>query len=191
MPSTTKSPNAAAAEQRALVRSLCQSVAAELIGRPSVWLRDNGHKSGRNADGSYNAVELVANILKAQPVASLSDEQLEGVTQVVETVYADGERHWLALADLEAVEARFGTAGLAAIGAELLKHVRKWAEVEPYRPEHYTEQQVGTTAGRPNRWLFTCEYCGRYRLGDKWKQPPLPYGYVAHTVTRECDKCRR
>jgi hypothetical protein len=191
MSSTTTSKNAVAAEQRAVVGSLCQSVAAQLIGRPSVWLRDNVHKSGRNADGSYNGPELVANVLKAQPVATLSDEQLEGVRQVAETVFADGGRHWLAFADLEAVEARYGTAGLAAIGAEVLKQVRLWAEAEPFNPKNFTEEQVGTTAGKPNRRLFTCEYCGRYRLGDKWKQPPLPYGYVAHTVTRECDKCRR
>jgi hypothetical protein len=191
MSSATTNPNAAAASQRAVVGSLCQSVAAQLIGRPSVWLRDNVHKSGRNADGSYNAVELVANVLKAQPVASLSDEQLEGVRQIAETVFADGGRHWLALADLEAVETRYGTAGLAAIGAELLKHVREWATAEPFSAEHYTEVQVGTTAGKPNRTLFRCEGCGRYRMGDVWKQPPLPYGYVAHNVTRTCPKCRR
>jgi hypothetical protein len=190
MPSTTATSTAAAAEQRAVIRSLSQCVAAELTNRPAVWLRDNSHRSGRNADGTYNGSELVSNLLKSQPPASLPDEMLEGVLAVVETVHADSDRHWLAAADLEAVEARYGSSGLAAIGAELLKHVREWALAEPFNPQHFAEVATGSTEGRRIRTLVTCEGCGRYRMGSKWRQPPMPSGYVRHVMTRVCPKCR-
>jgi hypothetical protein len=212
MPGTTQEKVATADQQRAVVRGLNQSVAAELIDKPSVWLRDNVNVAARNDDGTYNGPQLVANLLKALPVAALSDELLEGVNQVVECCQPYGDRHDVALAALQAVEDRHGSAGLAAVGAEMVKHFRRWCELDPHsRPQElpaeeayvaevaakaevkarqrYATISAGWTARQQGRQLFVCELCKKYRMGSRWLSPPLPTGYVPHDLSHRCDKC--
>lgn len=207
MATATKTKNATAAEQRAVLRSLDQQVAAELIGKPAVWLRDNADKANRNPDGTYDGRALVATVLGLAPVASLSDDNMEGVLQVVETCLRGDSRHDLALAAIEAVEKRHGTAGLAAVGAELLAHLREWASLDPNGPkelpaetdyvERFAEEArqrhrtiaIGWDARQQGRELFTCEKCQRYRLGKTWSAPPLPSGYAPHRMETICPRC--
>jgi hypothetical protein len=213
MPSTTANPNAAAASQRATIRALSQAVCAELIDRPASWLRDNANRAHRNADGSYDAQALVASLLKTQPVAVLSDDLFEGMKQVVECISPNNDRFDIALAALEAVVERHGTAGASAIGMELIKELRLWCQLDPFaRPrelpveENYVADAVavaerearerwvtinaGWTARQQGKLLFVCSKCHRYRMGTKWLSPPLPVGYVPHNLGRTCDKCR-
>lgn len=211
MATTTKAKRPSAAEQRAVLRSLDQQVAAELIDKPAIWLRDNANVAKRNTDGSYDAAKLVAGVLGMAPVAKLADDQLEGVLQVVETCLRDDSRHDLALAVIEAVEQRYGTAGLAAIGEELRRHLREWANLDPNGPKElpteseYVERAadkaaeearlahrtiaVGWDARQQGRELYVCENCARYRLGREWKKPPLPTGYARHRHGTQCPKC--
>ena len=213
MPTTIKNPNATANDQRAVVRSLSQAVAAELVGLPPVWLRDNAHVAARNSDGSYNGPELVAHLLKTVPVAPLTDDLYEGMLQVVECISPNNDRFDIALAALEAVVERHGTSGLAAIGAELVKELRLWCKLDPHaRPrelppeeryiadavavaerearERWATVNAGWTARQQGKLLFVCERCKRYRMGARWLAPPLPTGYAPHNLGRTCDKCR-
>lgn len=58
MPRAKEKARPSAAQQRAVMRSIDQQVAAELIGKPAVWLRDNAHLFSRGANGTYDAFEV-------------------------------------------------------------------------------------------------------------------------------------
>ncbi|MEQ8847234.1 hypothetical protein [Botrimarina sp.] len=212
MPTTRKASKPSSDTQRAVLRSLSQQVAAELIDRPAVWLRDNPHLAARTDGDRYNARELVANVLATQPPAELPDGMLEAVRQVVECVYPDGNRFDVALAVVESVEKRFGNAGLAAVGAALLRHLREWNELDPWRPpslpsetefvaeavekakaeskERHRTLAEGWEATEAGRLVYVCPHCKRHRFGRSWNPPPIPTGYAEHEHTMTCDGCR-
>jgi hypothetical protein len=63
----------------ASLRRLTQQQAAELIGKPAVWLRDNANVAGgcRNADGTYDGPALVEVVFAKDSLASLNASELK------------------------------------------------------------------------------------------------------------------
>lgn len=207
MPTATKTAKPTAATQRAVVRALSQQVAGELIGKPPVWLRDNAHRACRNADSTYDGPALVAGMLADPPIAELADAELERVIQVVESVQPPGDRFDHALATIERINDQFGTPGLAAVGAELLRFLREWCDLDTDTPstlppeEEFVADAVSRAesdareahrvlSGRSkNNGLWLCDDCGKYRFGRTWKAGPLPPGYVPLESAALCPKC--
>lgn len=71
---TTKSkkpPKLSVSEQQHVLRSMSQTAAAQLVGRNPSWLRDNPDADGRNPDGTYDVVRLVAWLLKNRKAEEL------------------------------------------------------------------------------------------------------------------------
>jgi hypothetical protein len=77
MPSTTTTRKPTAASQLAVVRSLTQQAASDLLGvRPSN-LRDQYGAEYRNADGSYDGIALVQEAIRRASPESMDDKALK------------------------------------------------------------------------------------------------------------------
>lgn len=200
----TKRAAKATATNGADLERLTQSQASWLVGRPSVWLRDNAHLGGRNGDGSYHAAELVRAIRSDFTAAELPDDQLEFIRQLAEDYAGEDETERPAvLRMLQRIERDAGAAGLAAIGAELLRQVALAHErygVSPHAEKPTPEairakaeaeiRDLDTwDAHRERRRVLVCEVCGKHRWGRTWREPPIPAGYV--TLLDWCPKCER
>jgi hypothetical protein len=55
---------------------LKQSEAAWLIGKPTSWLRDNGHRFSRNTDGTYDGREVFQVVAKLAGTVEITDLDL-------------------------------------------------------------------------------------------------------------------
>lgn len=77
MSTKAKSGDATESGTRPLLRSLSQARAAELIGKPAVWLRDHPEIGARNGDGTYDGPALVAAVLRRDSVRDLGDGELK------------------------------------------------------------------------------------------------------------------
>lgn len=215
MTKATKDAKPSIAQQRAALGSLNQRVAAELIGKPAVWLRDNAHIAKQNADDTYDGPSLVAAVLEHCQSGSDStkceptNDEAEAVMQVVETVCV---QDWaVALRALEHMHTTYGEAGLAEIGRFLIEAVQYALRVEPRLPtelpseEEFVERHVrepreqareeykrlsnNWESIRAGRLVYKCRNCGKFRFGRQWL-PRIPKGYAEQLLEITCPKCR-
>lgn len=184
---------------------LTQQQASWLIGKPAVWLRDNAHVAGRNADGTYDARELVAAMRTEFKPAELPDAEHERVLQVVEAAYVEATRLGAAVRILRGVLAAHGAAGLAAIGRILLDVFEEMLRTSGSRPlpapksratleaeaaeriEAILAQQASHEALAEFKELTVCYRCRKYRFGRTWKRGSVPAGYVPFEDV--CPRC--
>ena len=185
------------------MRSLNQQSAAELVGKTTSSLRDNLQLYPRNADGTYDARELVASVLAnaSDPVpVNLSDDELEPLLLIFGWISPPWPCDWLygAIDALNGLKGRHGTAGLAAIGAALIDHIELSIESrrkvidhdsriptpEAYRQsaersiEEIPMQQEERNKRRSLRAVVVCRECGAWRKGSKWLSGKPPAGHL-------------
>lgn len=176
-----------------LLRKLSQSEAAWLIDKPAVWLRDNAHVEGRNADGSYDAQKLVAAVRQEFRPAELSDADLEPVLQLVAEISMCLSHPRPIVALLTRINDRHGAAGLASVGAALLTALTEDTSFESgYEdPQQPTAEEIRSEAEkrirdlerweaiRQGRVVLVCRSCRRYRWGRQWLEstPPADYAF--------------
>lgn len=185
-----------------LLRKLSQSEAAWLIDKPAVWLRDNSHVEGRNADGSYDAQKLVAAVRQEFRPAELSDADLEPVLQLVAEISMCLSHPRPATELLARIKERHGAAGLAAVGEALLVTLQEETAFESgyEEPPEPTAEGIRAEAERRirdlDRWqarregrvVLVCRSCRAYRWGRQWLGvESIPDGYAIDPT--QCPAC--
>jgi len=192
-----------------LIKRIPQAVAAEVIGKPAVWLRDNPDVGGRNADGSYNLPDLVAGMRERFKPAELPDSDLESVLQATEALADMALRPQTIARLMERLESSHGAAGLAAFAAELLIQLLHMAALHDrihscMRP---TPEQIKAEADQrlaelaewdaraQGRVAVVCGGCDSYRWGRSWREGPAPTGYAVDrdhdALCPACEKASR
>ena len=202
-----KTPKELAAEQKVALRSLSQSLAAQLFGIPTSWFRDQAHKVPRNDDGSYNASEIVKALRTDFVAAELSDASFERAATAIDLmpicdlgdVVVPG-----VIGVLEQIQRDYGAAGLAAVASLLLDFLKHWEKCHgkpseaPLTPEEirdkHNERAEAEIADLLNhgaveemRVVLRCEECGKRLAGRRWIEGPTPETYIDHwTICPEC-----
>ena len=178
---------------RGVLEALSQSDAAWLINEHTSWLRDHPHLDGRNADGSYNARNLVRAVRTDFQPTELPDADLEFGQQVAEDLSWGPSRATPAAQMLEGIRVRYGAGGMAAFAMMLLSALQENAKSDPPLEPDKSPQQIRAEAASraekliddlrynaaraAGRTVFVCE-CGKYRWGRSWLAAPIPPGYA-------------
>jgi len=195
-----KRPQVSTSEKADLTR-LTQAEAASLIGKPSVWMRDNGHLFNRNPDNTYDAHDVVRATQTQFRAAELADAELEPVLQLCDAlaqVHIGGLGPAVRL--IERIGLSHGASGLAAVGQHLLEALRENLELygEPAveTAEEIQEQAAekieaieDREAARNYRSVLVCTDCQQYRWGRSWEAGTPPSGYAP--IMAICPPCER
>ena len=183
------------------IHRLGQQDAAELLGKPTSWIRDNPHVGGRLGGGFYDGPKLVAGVRQDFVAAELPDADLEPVRQLCEEVIGTLPLAGSAVRLLERLQASHGAAGLAAFAIELLEQCRVEARIEDVSPwqtaadiQEKADRQIAelqkAEARKQGRVVRCCSHCGKYRWGRGWLKPPIPRGYVVDGSPIYCPDCK-
>ncbi len=166
------------AAEIATLEGLTQQTAAWMLGVTPRSLRDHP-EIRRNADGSYDARELIAFARSQGQLPRLTDEQFETALQIADRV--PPEVVALIRPAVNQLVREIGgdeAAALAAIGAVLWQDR---VEMVATFPEQFTHG--------PKRFsrVFVCDTCKRYRMGRRWVKgsPPDDLVEIGHT----CPQC--
>jgi hypothetical protein len=146
----------------------------------------------RNADGSYDARELLRAAGDEMAPAELDDRETEAVLQLAEALLCDVDtpRHMRNLRD---IRERHGAAGLLAVAELLLEETERFAK--HCRPPTVAELEATNTVRLQNQIqelqppLSVCVDCGKWRQGRTWHGGACPRGVkVVFDTCPACDE---
>ncbi len=173
----------AAAGQIQVMQSLTQEASAWLLGCTTRHLRDHGGAIVRNADGSYNAKELVDWNRKRVPIPNLTDEEYERCLQAGMMLLDPDPRKGAApfLGFLEELRDQYGDAGIVAFFgifkdayAAEIREQRDRSGPESFdswvgnKRERYDDEVRHPYERSSLRLVVWCVECRKRRVGRRW-----------------------
>ena len=189
-------------EQIVVLQSLTQQAAAWLLDTTARTLRDHVEVP-RDADGTYNARELLALGLKTTELSEPTVDELEKMWLIAESLQ-DDDRIPAAIRLLNSLRARYGEAGLAMFSTAMLE---SWTELWTLNGPQKTEQEVCDKLeekfqkdleraqydrlSRQLKVVRVCYECHRVRRGRAWVKTDIPAGFAKEAGDAWCPDCHR
>jgi len=199
------------AEQVSVMKNLSQQAASWLLDVNGRSLRDDGNVP-RQANGKYNARELLAWASKRLPEVKFSDEELEAVFTLADCLGEEITRTRF-FAYIDDLDRRHGASGVASFWREITLYLHDEIEdsrnccLKACQPKSEAEIQseirrkVEDEIRREAREAeesrlidefksYTeCVNCGRIRRARRWVHEPAPKGRVQ--LQSVCPECRQ
>ena len=193
-------------EQIEMMKSLSQQAAGWLVGLTARSLRDHPELA-RNADGSYDAQQLLASpLVPSGTLPAENSDEAEKVTQIADwlagaatMLHSEGSM-WTVVALMESLRQRHGNAGLAwfaALALECWKDCASAWKREPTDSEIHEklekefherlEREQVARQRRLFRVAFVCQYCRKIRRGLEWFKGRAPMGFIE--LESVCPNC--
>jgi len=191
-------------EQKQVLGSLRQPVAASLIGMSSRALRDNAEVP-RNSDNTYDAKSIVgwSQNRATSATAKLTDAENEMIAEIIDTCLAD-EAEWRAESLIEFFQSlrdAHGDGGWVGFVGALLDYFAAFNRQYPSSRHSADDiRDAGRDADQQKRQRmrhdnhrrdmtisYRCEGCGKYRWGKKWNNNEPPATNLMFGI--DCPKC--
>jgi len=189
-------------QEIAAMETLSQQGAAWLLGITGRALRDRPDVP-RNADGTYNARQLVEWARGRVEPPELTDDEVERLLLIRHFAVdcAMGPQIIPVMETLTELQRKYGDRGLAAMAQLLLS---MWRVEEAIHREYFAEptaaereqaeaarrrQAMEEAARAELRIAVVCERCKRVRHGRRWLETSPPAGFV--TMPDTCPRCAK
>ena len=190
------------AKEQSVMQRLSQRAASWLIGMNARDLRDLNPP--RNADGSYDAAEIVKWSVGRVGTISFSDEETERLLMIIDGLLPDGLA--TSVNTLREFQARYGGGALQRFAELMLEEWSGEVERNPdsfrtLTPHEITEKintqiirmresHEGNNLREAHLRTIVCPNCDRIRQGRKWlKATSPPAGFVFSYAAEHCPDC--